>query len=75
MLSLSASSISAFAEKKTICQWRLSVAYIGDFETGPLGIGVKICRVIDAPPTRKFPSNSGAGYGKPIQEQKLKNRL
>jgi hypothetical protein len=65
----------AFAEKKTVCEWRLSGAYIGDFQTGPLGIGVKICRVIDAPPTPKFPSNSGAGYGKPSQELKLKNRL
>jgi len=33
--------------KKTVCQWRLSGAYVGDFETGPLGVGVKVCHQID----------------------------
>ena len=66
----------AFAEKKTICRWHLSGAYIGDVETGPFGIGVKLCQVVDGPPTPTLPwKGSPAGYGKPIQEQKLKNRL
>jgi hypothetical protein len=40
---------SAFAgwTKKQVCEWRLSGAYVGNFETGPLGIGVKVCREID----------------------------
>jgi hypothetical protein len=40
---------SAFAgwTKRQVCQWRLSGAYVGNFETGPLGVGVKVCREID----------------------------
>jgi hypothetical protein len=37
----------ALAAKRTICQWRLSGAYIGDVESGPLGSGVKICREVN----------------------------
>jgi hypothetical protein len=40
---------SAFAgwTKKQVCEWRVSGAYVGNFETGPLGVGVKVCREID----------------------------
>jgi hypothetical protein len=75
-LGASASVQPAFAEKKTICRWHLTGAYLGDVETGPLGIGVKLCQVVDGPSTPKTPwRGSPAGYGKPIQELKLKNRL
>jgi len=40
-------SASAGWTKRQVCQWRLSGAYVGNFETGPLGVGVKVCREID----------------------------
>jgi hypothetical protein len=62
----------AFAEKKTICEWHLTGAYIGDVQTGPLGIGFKVCRVVDGPPTPKTPWHGTRDYGKPINELKTK---
>ncbi len=40
----------AFAVQKTVCQWHLTGAYVGDVTSGPLGIGIKTCKQIDVGP-------------------------
>src|SRR5262245_38302199 len=57
---------SAFAgwTKKKVCELRLSGAYVGDFERGPLGIGVKECREIDVLVPNNWSRASASGVNK-----------
>jgi len=57
---------SAFAgwTKKKVCELRLSGAYVGDFERGPLGIGVKECREIDVLVPNNWSGASASGVNK-----------
>jgi len=69
-------SQSAFAgwTKRQVCQWRLSGAYVGNFETGPLGVGVKVCREIDVLVPSEL-KGGGSGLNKTLNRStNLKNR-
>ncbi len=61
----------AFAEKRRICNWHVTGATVGDFETGAFGLAVKVCEVVDQPlrPTTPW-KGTVQGYGTPIQQQK-----
>lgn len=61
--------------KKTVCQWRLSGAYVGDFETLPLGIGVKVCHEIDVLVPNDWKGASANGVNKTFgPSTNLKNK-
>ncbi len=65
----------AFADTRTICQWRFSGAYIGDWETGPLGIGVKVCKQVEVQiPKTPWQGNSGSAVKTYTPSTNLKNR-
>lgn len=54
----------AFAELKTVCRWRVTGAYVGNFKPGPLGIGVWGCHHVDGPPTPTTPWKGTTDYSK-----------
>ena len=67
-------SASAGWTKRQVCQWRVSGAYVGNFETGPLGVGVKVCREIDVPVPSDL-KGGGSGLNKTFNRStNLKNR-
>ena len=68
---------AAFAgwTKKKVCELRFSGAYIGDFETGPLGIGVKLCREVDVLVPDNWKGASASGVNKTFSPStNLKNK-